>query len=190
MARLKGRGQVALILFLALPGCSLKDSPAFLPSSVQQEPITDLTPRFSTNLQEFLIVYYAKRIAQMNHERTANLITALLVYPEILFGTTALANVSAGPNVKRATRGKRAQNLGKQVCVKFHSLSSHLAEFTYGKRDLLSLTCMAGAAVKISLMLFSCCDFLGTDDISGHVSPKPHIQTTWEGLFRLEVPCI
>ena len=49
----------------------------------------------------------------MNHERTANLITALLVYPEILFGTTALANVSAGPNVERATRGKRAQNLGK-----------------------------------------------------------------------------
>ena len=36
-ARLKGGGQVALILFLALPGCTFANSLAFLPISVVQE---------------------------------------------------------------------------------------------------------------------------------------------------------
>ena len=43
-ARLKGRGEFALILFLALPGCSLANSPAFLPISVVVDASASLPP--------------------------------------------------------------------------------------------------------------------------------------------------
>ena len=44
-ARLKGWGQVAFILFLALPGCSLANGPAFLPISASLKGSTEETPR-------------------------------------------------------------------------------------------------------------------------------------------------
>ena len=43
-ARLKGKGRVALILFLALPGCNLANSHAFLPISVHSDKYENMVP--------------------------------------------------------------------------------------------------------------------------------------------------